>query len=248
MTRQRSHDRNYAGLVLILVVLVSWIALRLALPTAASIRQRSSGSIFSGPHQENPQSLNRWSRHGPEGGSVRSLAIARSNPATIYAGVDGSGVFKSTNGGESWSSSLAITDGNTYVRALAIDPTTATTVYAAREGSDAGIFKSSDGGISWRSTTNLDVATLAIDPVNPNIIYGGLHEVFKTTDGGGSWMEIGIKNGMSPETTLLTLAIDPTNPNIIYAPADIHGADVMYQSTNGGGVMDHYRQPQRRPS
>ena len=222
MKNQSKKARRYVSLILAIVALLGVAVLALDRPGAAPAQA------------ENALNFNRWSSNGPEGGFVRSLAIARNNPALIYAGIDGSGVFKSTNGGETWSNTLANTDANSYVRALAIDPTTPMTVYAAREGTGAGIFKTTDGGASWRSGNNLDVATLAINPTNPNIIYAGLHGVFKTTDGGGNWSEVGIKNGMSSETTLLTLAIDPVNPNIIYAPADIRGVEVVYKSANGG--------------
>src|SRR2546422_10332715 len=177
MKNQSKKARRYVSLFLAIVALVGATVLALGRPRAAPAPA------------ENALNFNQWSSNGPEGGFVRSLAIARNNPAIIYAGVDGRGVFKSNNGGESWNSSLANTDGNTYDRALAIDPTTPMTVYAAREGTDAGIFKTTDGGASWRSGNNLDVATLAINPTNPNIIYAGLHGAFKTTDADGNWSE-----------------------------------------------------------
>jgi hypothetical protein len=182
-----------------------------------SLRQSGSGSesrsFPSG--QVSPQSLNRWSSNGPEGGSV-VLAIARGNPATIYAGT-ATGVFKSTNSGGSWSSFLA----NTIVQALAIDPTTPTTLYAAgyatgSDGSSNVVSKSTNGGASWSlcdtGLESLYVHTLAIDPTASNVIYaattGG---VFKSTNGGGNWSAIG--NLYSP----IVLMIDPKDSNTIYA-------------------------------
>ena len=45
-----------------------------------------------------------WVSHGPEGGSILTLAVdATTSPSTVYAGTNGSGVFKTTNGGGSWS-------------------------------------------------------------------------------------------------------------------------------------------------
>ena len=43
--------------------------------------------------------INVWTSSGPEGGLIRSLAIDPTSPSTLYAGTDGGGVFKSTNGG-----------------------------------------------------------------------------------------------------------------------------------------------------
>ena len=102
---QINHARLLCGLALALVGLVVGIAIPLASITAASAKQSDSGLISSGSSQENPLSLNRWSSNGPDGGEVLSLAIDPSNSATIYAGT-AAGVFKSTDAGGSWRSSL----------------------------------------------------------------------------------------------------------------------------------------------
>src|SRR5437870_5609564 len=160
MKNQSKKARRYVRLFLAIVALVGATVLALGRPGTAPTQA------------ENALNFNQWSSNGPEGGQVLSLAVDRSNPAIIYAGTVGSGLFKSANGGESWSNTLADPEANTYVRALAIDPTTSTTVYAAREGSNAGVPKSTDGGTSWRAISNFGVAMLAIDPANPNNIYG----------------------------------------------------------------------------
>jgi hypothetical protein len=49
-----------------------------------------------------PAQENTWTTNGPEGGVIRAMAIDPANPATLYAGADNAGVFKSTNGGGSW--------------------------------------------------------------------------------------------------------------------------------------------------
>src|SRR5439155_25034317 len=46
--------------------------------------------------------INVWASNGPEGGGIRALAIDPRVPATLYAGTDGGGMFKSTNGGAGW--------------------------------------------------------------------------------------------------------------------------------------------------
>jgi photosystem II stability/assembly factor-like uncharacterized protein len=46
--------------------------------------------------------INVWTSIGPEGGTISSLAIDPKTPTTFYAGTDGGGVFKSTNGGAKW--------------------------------------------------------------------------------------------------------------------------------------------------
>jgi len=68
--------------------------------------------------------INSWtSTNGPNGGPIGALAIDPVTPATLYAGTDSNGVFKSTNGGASWS---AVNTGLTAktVSILAVDPQT----------------------------------------------------------------------------------------------------------------------------
>ena len=65
---------------------------------------------------------------------VSALALDPTTPTTLYAGTS-DGVFKTTDGGTSWSpvnTGLAVL--STTVRALALDPTTPTTLYAGRAG------------------------------------------------------------------------------------------------------------------
>ena len=98
--------------------------------------------------------VNTWTSIGPEGEVVSVLAIDPTTPNTVYAGTSGRGVFKSTDGGGSWSAAnVGLTAMD--VRVLAIDPQTPTTLYAGTY-SGAGIygdtvFKSTDGGASWRN-------------------------------------------------------------------------------------------------
>ena len=76
----------------------------------------------------------KWKSIGPEAGVIRILAIDPSNSNIIYAGTDG-GVFKSTNGGDTWSPiNSGITSVSTAaVRTLAIDPSNSNIVYAGSQ-------------------------------------------------------------------------------------------------------------------
>jgi hypothetical protein len=77
--------------------------------------------------------INVWMSNGPEGGSIYALAIDPLTPSTVYAGTNLGGVFKSTNGGGTWSAvNIGLTD--TDINALAIDPATPTTLYVGTWG------------------------------------------------------------------------------------------------------------------
>jgi len=144
----------------------------------------------------------------------------------IFAGTGG-GVFKSTDGGVSWSSaSTGMT--NNYIESFVISPNYAgdQTIFA---GTNGGVFKTTDGGVNWNAVntgiTGAIITSLAISPNyagDQNIFAGAwIGGVFKTTDGGANWNAVntGITN-----TTILSLAVSPN-----YA-----GDQTIFAGTNGG--------------
>jgi photosystem II stability/assembly factor-like uncharacterized protein len=182
--------------------------------------------------------INTWTTHGPEGGWVSSLVIDNRTPATLYAGTRGGGIFKSSNGGQTW---MAINTGLVLARpsplparppqagpdiaALAIDPSAPATIYAW----GGGLFKSTDGGGSWTATGLSGASTLAIDPSAPATIYAGsgffTGGVFKSTDGGATWTAV------LDAPQVRVLAIDPSAPATLYA--GFFGGGVI-KTSNGG--------------
>lgn len=113
----------------------------------------------------------------PAPGPVVAVAIDPLNPKTLYAGTAGGGVFKSTDGGMSWSPTSLT---NVGVSALAIaprtDPADPAILFASTDGGD--VFKSIDGGASWAWILSSSlypgvspaILDLAIDPLNPNLV------------------------------------------------------------------------------
>src|SRR5439155_1757938 len=78
-----------------------------------------------------------WVSHGPEGGTVTALAVDSASPSTVYAGTFGGGVFKTTDGGGSWSAVNTGLPSNADVAgARAVD--TATGPTTADTGADGG--------------------------------------------------------------------------------------------------------------
>jgi hypothetical protein len=114
-----------------------------------------------------PAGAGPWATGGPFGGTVRCLGLDPSDPAIVYAGTDRNGVFKTINGGLSWSAAGEGLPG-WDVNAIAVDPALPSTVYAGTWG----VYKSTDGGSSWRATglTRVMIDALAIDPANPLIL------------------------------------------------------------------------------
>lgn len=140
----------------------------------------------------NLQAADSWSHSdGVTGGSVNAIAVNPQDPSTLYVAAGTGGIFKSINGGATWT---AINNGIipiTDLRSLAIDPQDPSTVYAGAIYN--GVFKSTNGGANWtQSSVGLfaPVYAIAIDPLNSNNIYagGGSNNPFSySTNGGTSW-------------------------------------------------------------
>jgi photosystem II stability/assembly factor-like uncharacterized protein len=130
------------------------------------------------------------------------------------------------------------------ISSLAIDPTSPGNIYAATRG---GVFKSTDGGASWDNIGLSNATTLAIDFVNPNIIYVGTFSsdvvyhpgalfLFKSTDSGATW-----SNASSPtDFDIALLVMDPSSPTTLYAgsAAEAAGAGgiILWRSRDGGAT------------
>ena len=242
------------GLVLALIVWASWIAPsgRTSSRTTSLVSRGKvspvSSSAFANTRSRSPSpasqltadGLNAWTTNGPYGGIIHSLAIDPINPATIYAGTDSSGVFKTTDAGASWNGANGGLT-NLYVRALAIDPHNPNTIFA---NTDEAMFKSTDGGASWRpSNTGLphgyDLTTpVMIDPIHSNTVYVGAAYtgtgVFKSNDGGASW---GASSQGLSNLSVTSLAIDPSNSITLYAGTYGFGGGV-FKSTDAGNTWN----------
>jgi photosystem II stability/assembly factor-like uncharacterized protein len=178
----------------------------------------TSGAALARSHQ--------WTSLGPDGGSISAVVIDPQNPRTVYAATQGNGVFKSADGGASWSSA---SDGlpGPFVITLVMNPQNTNTLYALMNG--YGVYKTTDGGTNWNPAGSglppccfgvdlLELPTLVIDPQHPDTLYTApsYSGVYKTTDGGANW--VAVNSGLPGNSGNITsLAIDPQNPNTVYA-------------------------------
>jgi photosystem II stability/assembly factor-like uncharacterized protein len=170
---------------------------------------------------------------------VAAVAVAPSAPHVAYVGTK-VGVFRSTNGGRSWTSAGLTRQRNAGVTSLVVDPHAPTTVYAGlNERWDDGmihrqpVYKTTNGGRTWRAL-DLRGQPVAISPVGPPTVYaatagsGGATRLVRSTDAGRSWhpADAGL-----PATDLWGLAFDPSTPGTVYAAMGERG---LFESTDGG--------------
>ncbi len=173
----------------------------------------------------------------------------------------GYGVYKSTDGGATWTNVL--TNGVSFTD-LAIDPTTPTTLYAAAGeifgNANNGIYKTTNGGTSWALLSgfphgaNVGRISLALAPSNSLVLYadyaqqvtsgsGGLGGFYSTTDGGATWTQAptstdgygdtGVPNFLGTQGWYDDiLVVDPTNASHVYA-----AGVVDYGATHYGQII-----------
>ncbi len=174
-----------------------------------------------------------WNSGGPYGGYVNCMAMAATNPDIIYAGTD-SGLFKTVDGGDTWTRTGF---PELIVGVVQATPDNPDIIYA---GTDDGIYKSEDGGNTWtrKGLSEARVNAIAIDPLNHDILYAGTGKprqvsivgVFKSMDGGETWEK---KLSEKERSRVTTLLIDTENSSYVYAGVE-DGRAGLWMSTNGG--------------
>ncbi len=193
---------------------------------------------------------NAWTPMGPvgapAGGGAGRLNFVRQDPTNasiIYVGAPDGGIWKTINGGTSWTT---LTDQVTATCIgfgdLAIDPTNNQILYATTGDSDAsdtysvGVLKSTDGGTTWLPTGLVwtvnqyrNIRRILIDPSNTQkLIISSSNGIYRTINGGTSWTQTRAGDYWDME-------FQPTVPNTVYATGKAAGAsDQFFKSTDNG--------------
>ena len=209
---------------------VALLAAACLVPSVASADTVSTQALMSKLH---------WRSVGPYiGGRVVAISGVADQPDLFYMGGVDSGVWKSTNYGNTWEN---ISDGwpssSDSIGALAVAPSDPKVIYAGTGESDIrgdmitgdGIYKTTDGGKNWKYAGLRDTHTtmgLVVDPRNADVVYaasmghvfvsGPNRGVFKSTDGGKTWTKVLFVND---KTGVVDLVMDPNNPDVLYATA-----------------------------
>ena len=137
-----------------------------------------------------------------------SLAADPQDPVDFYAATAGSGVFKSTDAGQSWKQAGRELE-RTVVRCIATDAAREESVYA---GTDGGVFVSADRGKTWQLRSSglprAIVYALIPDSADPARIFAGTSAgVFESRDRAKSWNRM---TGSDSDMQVTSLALEPT--------------------------------------
>jgi photosystem II stability/assembly factor-like uncharacterized protein len=185
------------------------------------------------------------------------IVIHPDHPDTLYAcmwqrvrrpdirnyGGTGCGIYRSYNGGDSWtmlSGGLPVnspSNGRIGIDISQSDPNILYAIYADNIGYFAGVYKTTNGGNNWTRTSDSDLADMyssygwwfgriSIDPTDPDVAYAIGFDLYKTSDGGSSWPLI----SSTVHVDHHDLVAHAQNPSLVFLGND----GGMYRSYNGG--------------
>ncbi|MAE69340.1 MAG: glycosyl hydrolase [Gemmatimonadetes bacterium] len=199
-------------------------------------RSTNGGSTFS------------WAKNGINGSDRQNwnapVALDPSTPTTVYFGTHR--VYRSTNRAANWSAiSGDLSDGPgtgnlTYgtLTTLAVSPVDGNYIYAGTDDGNVAITR--NGGGSWTQVGNdlpdRWVTRVSPGPNDPEVLYVSLSgfkwdqamsHVYRTTDGGTSWVSIG---DALPDVSVNDIIVDPDDSGVLYVATDVG----VYTSEMGG--------------
>lgn len=214
--------------------------------------------------KENIREEKDWTVEGPGniGGRINCMAIDPGNSNVMFVGNASGGVFKTTDGGNTW---FPVFDEQPFlaIGAITIDPSNHETIWVGTGDLNIsgypfigdGVYKSIDGGINWTHMgleAQSIVSKIIVDPSNADIIYASTMGIpffestdrglYKSTDGGLTWTK---KLFVSENAGVIDMVMNPANPQVIYAASwnrirnnetsMVYGPDShIYKTTDGG--------------
>ena len=179
------------------------------------------------------------------------LVMEPGNPSVLYAGMwrvqrtphsmesggEGSGLYKSTDGGDTWvniSQNKGLPKGVWGIVGVAVAPSNTDKLYAIIENAAGGMFVSNDAGATWTLTSSDNnirqrawyYSKVFVSPTNENLVYALNVNFMRSSDGGRTFASVNTPHGDHHD-----LWIDPKNPSRMIV-ADDGGAQVSFDGGN----------------
>ncbi|MFN8889089.1 MAG: WD40/YVTN/BNR-like repeat-containing protein, partial [Cyclobacteriaceae bacterium] len=241
---------------------IHWFAFFL-LATLAVSAQKKEAKTPTLTFDEKLYGALEWRNIGPyRGGRSAAVTGVPGKPNLYYMGSTGGGVWKTIDGGSTWSN---ISDGffGSSIGSIAVSDWDNNVIYVGQgEGTvrgnvsyGHGIWKSTDAGKTWSFSglkESRHIPRIRIHPKNPDIVYAAVlgdlfkssqeRGVYKSEDGGKTWKRVLFANA---DAGAVDLCMDPNNPRILFAsmwrirrtPYSLESGgegSAIYKSTDGG--------------
>jgi photosystem II stability/assembly factor-like uncharacterized protein len=204
--------------------------------------------------------------------SIGCVTVSPHDRHTIWVGTGennsqrsvayGDGVYKSTDGGQSFSK--VGLENSEHIGMIAVHPTEPNTVFVAaqgplwKDGGDRGLYRTTDGGRSWSKVLDISPMTgvneIHIDHENPDVMYATSYQrrrhewvlidggpesaIYKSTDGGNTWRKAnrGLPGG---DLGRIGIDISPVNSEVVFAIVEAgEGKGGFYRSKNRGETWE----------
>lgn len=174
----------------------------------------------------------------------------------------GDGIYRSEDGGSSWKN-MGLKSSE-HISKIIVHPTDSRTLWVAAQGplwskgGERGVYKTTDGGATWKRTLGdsiwVGATDIIMDPRNPDILYAATWQryrtvynfigggpgtgIYKSTDGGETWMKL--TNGLpASDMGKIGLAISPQQPDVIYAGIELdRRTGGLFRSADGGNSWE----------
>ena len=212
--------------------------------------------------------------------TIGDVTIDQNNPNLVWVGSGepqnrqsspwGNGVYKSTDGGATWSN-MGL-EKTKHIGRMLIHPRDPETVYVAAVGDlwaqnpERGVYRTRDGGVSWERVLYIDENTgaidLVMDPNDPSTLFAAMYQrrrtgfgfngggpgsgIYRTMDGGENWTEMteGLPKG---DKGRIGLDVYQQNGNVIYAliEADARSAGQGFGRSSGPSESGLFRSTDR---
>jgi photosystem II stability/assembly factor-like uncharacterized protein len=204
---------------------------------------------------------------GEETSSIGDVAVSPSDPDILWVGTGepnnrqsstfGAGVYKSEDGGASFTR-LGLEESG-HIGKVIVHPRDPSRVWVAAlgplwaAGGERGVYRTLDGGKSWERVLHVDddtgVVTLAIDSLNPDVLYAAAYQrrrtpwgfagggpgsgLYKSTNGGAAWRKL--EEGLPPGPLgRIGLSVFRSDPRLVYAIVEHSEDGGVYRSRNRG--------------
>lgn len=177
-------------------------------------------------------------------GHPRALAVDERNPQTVYLGIDGDpeagkcggGVFKSTDGGNTWKQLVDQPGSRRMFYGLAVDPTDSKRIFWGACGSKGGLYRSEDAGATWNHVFANEFWIFNVLVTPSGVVYCPGRNLWRSMDHGSTWLQITRFTG---DRVIVGLEVNPHDERTMWISTvtwDSSSNGAVYKTSDGGAT------------